>query len=83
MGLVSELYTAETLRRGLKKKGERIAMTEYRYYTYLSNEEIEERIKKLSPGQTTKFIEAELIIGDRRQALFVAGSYPIEDEEEK
>ncbi len=51
----------------------------YRYYTYLEDYEVEERIKQLSPGQTEKFIEAELKGTDRRQALFLASSYP-EDE---
>ncbi len=76
MGIVSQLYTSEVLKRELKKKREKNAMTEYRYYPHLTDSEIEERIKNLSPGQTKKFIEAELIIGDRRQALFVAGSWP-------
>ena len=58
-------------------------MTEYRYYPALSDIEIEERIRKLSPGQAQKFAEAELVIGDRRQALFVAGSWPIENGELK
>ena len=58
-------------------------MTEYRYYTYLINSEIEDRIKKLSPGQALKFAEAEAKGLDRRQALFVASSYPIEKVEEK
>ncbi len=53
------------------------------YYTYLTDTEIEERIKNLSPGQTKKFIEAEMNGAERRQALFVAGSYSIEDEEKK
>ena len=55
----------------------------YNYYQHLNDEEIEERIKKLSPGQAQKFAEAELVIGDRRQALFVAGSWPIENGELK
>ena len=53
---------------------------EYRYYTILNDAEIEERIKKLSPGQALKFMEAEAKGIERRQSLFVASSYPIEDE---
>jgi len=53
--------------------------SEYRYYTILNDVEIEERIKKLSPGQAAKFMEAETKGIERRQALFVASSYPKED----
>ncbi len=56
-------------------------MTEYRHYTYLTNEQIEDRIKKLSPIQSLKFAETEAKGIERRQALFVASSYPIEDKE--
>ena len=56
-------------------------MTEYRYYVYLNDSEIEERVLKLSPGQALKFVEAEAKGIERRQALFVASSYPIEDKE--
>ena len=56
-------------------------MTEYRYYHCLTDLEIEERIKKLSPGQAIKFAEAEAKGIERRQALFVANSYPIEEGE--
>ncbi len=52
----------------------------YKYYTYLNDLEIEERIKNLSPGQALKFAEAETKRIERRQALFVASSYPIENE---
>ena len=55
----------------------------YKYYTYLTDAEIEDRIKKLSPGQARKFEEAEAKGIERRQALFVASSYPIENKEEK
>ncbi len=75
MGRVAKLYTAEVKRRSV--------MTEYRYYQYLNDLEIEERIRKLTPNQIEKFIEAELKGIERRQALFVAGSYPIEDEVKK
>ncbi len=75
MGRVTKLYTSEVRRRS--------AMTEYRYYTYLSDLEVEERIRKLSPNQTKKYIEAELKGIERRQALFIAGSYSIEEEVEK
>ena len=53
--------------------------SEYRYYTALNDAEIEERIKNLSPGQAIKFAEAETKGIERRQALFVASSYPIEN----
>jgi len=51
----------------------------YKYYTYLNDLEIEERIKNLSPGQAAKFMEAETKGIERRQALFVASSYSTED----
>ena len=51
----------------------------YRYYVYLEDSEVEERIRKLSPNQAEKFIEAEMKGVERRQALFVASSYPTEE----
>lgn len=52
------------------------------YFKNLSNEAIEERIKKLSGTPARIFYEIEYKT-DRRQALFIALSYPIEEEQHK
>ena len=57
-----------------------MSTSEYRYYTYFSDAEIEEKIKNLSVAQALKFAEAEAKGIERRQSLFVASSYPIENE---
>jgi len=62
----------------LEMKGKQMT-AESRYYTILNDAEIEERIKKLSSGQALKFAEAEAKGIERRQALFVASSYPKEE----
>lgn len=49
------------------------------YYTTLTDEEIEQRIKELSPKQVEKFNVALVLSEDRRRALFVASSYPREE----
>lgn len=59
------------------KEGKMTNSVEYMYYKHLSDKEIEERIRLLSPWQALKFVEAEAKGIERRQALFVASSYPI------
>jgi hypothetical protein len=48
------------------------------YYMDLSDEEIEVRIKNLSPHQKEKFEIALAQEDDRRRALFIASNYSIE-----
>ena len=50
------------------------------YYANLSDEQIEEKISRLTPQQMKKFDEAMIKGNARRAALFVASSWPIEME---
>lgn len=50
-----------------------------RYYMNRSDEEIEEMIKDLSSNQKKMFDIALTQDDDRRGALFIAGSYSIEE----
>lgn len=48
------------------------------YYMNFSDEEIEIKIKNLSPPQKEKFEIAMTQADDRRRALFIASSYSME-----
>jgi hypothetical protein len=54
----------------------------YQYYTYLTDDEVRERIKRLSPNQQKEFEKCMMEVDDFRAALFVASSYPIEEKSE-
>ena len=52
------------------------------YYASLSDEQIGEKISRLTPRQKKKFDEAMIKENDRRAALFVASSWPVDMEGE-
>ena len=52
----------------------------YEFYNHLTDEEVEEKIKKLAPIQKERFEWCMGLVDDRRRALFVASSYPKEEE---
>ena len=51
-----------------------------KHYLNLSDEQIEERISHLTPFLGLKFKQALIETDDRRKSLFVASSYPMDQE---
>ena len=57
-------------------------MSDGMFYTSLTDEEIDDKISKLTPFQKKKFDRMKIEGAGRRQALLIARSYPLDIEED-